>query len=229
MKELTVEAGRPDTITREKLDMLKSLSVDRISINPQTFKQETLDLIGRKHLASQVVNCYKIAKEAGFEQINMDLIIGLPGETLEDVDNTFKQLMDLNPSDVTVHTLAVKRSSAIHENKDRYPLPSDRETLEQLDVARTGLMSQGYKPYYLYRQKNMVGSYENVGYYKGDVPCIYNIEIMEEIVNIIAFGAGAITKMIGKDGKVTRVENVKNADQYMKRIDEMIKRKVDLL
>jgi len=230
VKELTVEAGRPDTITKEKLKVLKEFKVDRISINPQTMHQKTLDIIGRKHSVKQLVDSYYLAKSMGFNRINMDIIIGLPNESKKDIDETIKEILEMDPSEVTVHTLAIKRSSKIHENIDSYKLPNDSETKEMLEVTREALMNQGeYEPYYLYRQKNMVGSYENVGYFKSEKPCIYNIEIMEEVRPIIAFGAGGITKMLTKDGKLKRSENVKNVKDYISRVDTMIERKRKIL
>ena len=225
VKELTVEAGRPDTITEDKLKVLKEFRVNRISINPQTMHQKTLDTIGRKHSVKQLIEAYNLSKSMGFDRVNMDLIIGLPNESLEDVKETINQVIELNPSEITVHTLAIKRSSIILENIEDYKLPNDQETKDMLDITRKELIEDGYKPYYLYRQKNMVGSYENVGYYKSVEPCIYNIEIMEEVRPIIAFGAGGITKIIMDNGKLNRVENVKNVKDYINRIDTMIERK----
>lgn len=230
VKELTVEAGRPDTITKEKLAVLKSFKVDRISINPQTMHQETLDVIGRKHSVKQLIDAYNLAKNMGFDRINMDLIIGLPNESTKDIRETLEEVLKLNPSEVTVHTLAIKRSSKIHENLEDYKLPNDQETKEMLEIARKALMEEGgYEPYYLYRQKNMVGSHENVGYYKSEKPCIYNIEIMEEVRPIIAFGAGGITKILTEEGKLIRSENVKNVKDYIDRVDVMIERKRKVL
>lgn len=230
VKELTVEAGRPDTITCEKLEVLREFNVDRISINPQTMHQKTLDTIGRKHSIDQLKQAYELAVTMGFQRINMDLIIGLPNETIEDVRETINQIIEMNASEVTVHTLAIKRSSILHEDIDKYKLPNDEETKEMLELARDTLIGKGeYKPYYLYRQKNMVGSYENVGYYKSDKPCIYNIEIMEEAIPIVAFGAGGITKLLTTDGKLKRVENVKNAKAYIDRVEDMVVRKTKAL
>lgn len=225
VKELTVEAGRPDTITEDKLNVLKEFSVNRISINPQTMHQQTLDTIGRKHSVKQLIDAYKLSKDMGFDRVNMDLIVGLPNESLADIKETINQVIKLNPSEVTVHTLAIKRSSIILENIEHYKLPDDKETKEMLELTREELLKDGYEPYYLYRQKNMVGSYENVGYYKSVEPCIYNIEIMEEVRPIIAFGAGGISKVLTEEGKLIRVENVKNVKDYISRIDTMIDRK----
>jgi len=225
VKEFTVEAGRPDTITREKLGVMKKYNVGRISINPQTMNQKTLDLIGRRHRVEQVGEVFSIARDIGFKRINMDLIVGLPNEHSEDLIHTLNEVMKLEPSEITIHTLAVKRSSKIHEYSDHYQLPNAKETTELHDLARQGVIGdEKYKPYYLYRQKNMVGSFENIGYYR-DKPCIYNMEIMEEVRTIVALGAGGVTKVVDAQGKIKRIDNVKNVNQYMERIDEMIERK----
>lgn len=225
-REITVEAGRPDTITLEKLLVLKQHGVERISINPQTMHQKTLDIIGRKHTVQQIIEAYKLALSVGIKRINMDLIIGLPGETKDDVMATIQSVCDLNPTEITVHTLAIKRSSIVKAHMEAYQLPSELETNAMVEWSIEYLKSQmGYKPYYLYRQKNMVGSHENIGYFKSDTPCIYNIEIMEEVMPIIALGAGAISKEIDSNGNPIRSENVKNVQNYMDRIDDMIERK----
>jgi len=227
VKELTVEAGRPDTITREKLEILKKYGVDRISINPQSLRQGTLDIIGRRHSIEEFYKAYQLAGEVGFKRINMDLILGLPDENLAIIKETLSIVKELNPSEITVHTLAIKRSSKIHEEMEKYHLPSDEETNDMLKATREALTIDGnYEPYYLYRQKNMVGSHENVGYYRDDEPCIYNIEIMEEVRPIVAFGAGGVSKILHLDHRLTRTENVKNVTAYIERTDEMIQRKI---
>ncbi len=226
--ELTVEAGRPDTITVDKLKVLKVNGVDRISINPQTMNAETLHCIGRDHTVDEIYQGLVSARTIGINRINMDTIIGLPGEREEQVRKTFDELMKIRPSELTVHTLAIKRSSVIHERLEDYPLPDHEETKELLKSTRQVLRENGYKPYYLYRQKNMVGSFENVGYYL-DKPCIYNMEIMEEVISIYGFGAGAITKVVDDQGTVKRIENVKNVKIYLERIEEMVDRKLNYL
>lgn len=229
IREITVEAGRPDTITKDKLMVLKELGVHRISINPQTMHQATLKRIGRDHTVEALIIAKQMAESVGFNRVNMDLILGLPNENLEMVIETLKRVAELNPSEVTVHTLAIKRSSEVHEHKEQYRLPSEKETNAMVEWTMDYLINeQGYKPYYLYRQKNMVVSHENIGYFKGTSPCIYNIEIMEEVVPIIAIGAGAISKEINEVGNPVRSENIKNVKLYMDRIDEMIERKKDV-
>ena len=230
LEEFTVEAGRPDTITTQKLVILKKYNVSRISINPQTMNQNTLDLIGRKHSIEEVKDKYKMAREIGFDNINMDLIVGLPGEKLKDVQNTMYEIKKLRPESITVHTMAIKRASRLKIEEDKYKYVSDTEIKEMIELAYTEAKEIGLSPYYMYRQKNMVGSFENVGYALPGKESIYNIEIIEENQSIIAIGAGAITKLFYKgENKLERIENVKDVKQYVERIDEMINRKKVML
>ncbi len=224
-QEITVEAGRPDTITKEKLEVLKQMGVQRISINPQTMNQETLDLIGRKHSVESIKDAYILAKEVGIERINMDLILGLPNEHMKQIRQTFEAIQGLKPSEVTVHTLAIKNSSRLKEKQEGYSMAQREEMEDILAFSRQVLIEQMHmQPYYLYRQKNMVASYENIGYTSG-FPCLYNMQIIEEAISIYAFGAGSTTKVCQPNGRLERVENVKNVDIYIERIEEMIKRK----
>ena len=225
VKEFTVEAGRPDSVTREKLEAIKKHKVDRISVNPQTMKDETLKIIGRHHTVAQTVEAYQLAREVGFDNINMDLIIGLPGETKADVENTLKELKELAPDSITVHSLAIKRAARLNLFKDTYEEMGLENSAEIMDLTYASCMEQGLLPYYLYRQKNMAGNFENVGYAKADKAGIYNILIMEEKQSIVAAGAGASTKMVYPGGRIERIENVKDVGQYIERIDEMIQRK----
>jgi oxygen-independent coproporphyrinogen-3 oxidase len=226
IEEYTVEAGRPDTITREKLLLLKRYGVDRISINPQTMNQKTLDLIGRKHTPEDIINTYEMAKEIGFKTINMDLIVGLPDETPEDVRNTIEQIKKMAPNNLTVHTMAIKRGSALSDHEEKYSYASSESIEEMISITSQGALEMGLEPYYLYRQKHMVGNFENVGYAKREHECIYNVEIIEEKTNIIALGVGGITKIVTQDGKIiNRIENTKDVAGYISRIDEMIDRK----
>lgn len=227
VKEFTVEAGRPDSVTREKLEAIKKHRVDRISVNPQTMKDETLKIIGRHHSVQQTKDAYRLAREVGFDNINMDLIIGLPGETKEDVAHTLNELKPLAPDSITVHSLAIKRAARLNLFKDTYEEMGLENSAEIMDLTYESCKEQGLLPYYLYRQKNMAGNFENVGYAKPDKAGIYNILIMEEKQSIIAAGAGASTKMVYPDGRIERIENVKDVGQYMERIDEMIQRKKD--
>lgn len=229
--EFTVEAGRPDSITREKLRVLKNNYVTRISINPQTMKQETLDLIGRRHTVQQTIECFQMAREEGMDNINMDLIMGLPNETLEDVKHTMSVIRQLKPDNVTVHSLAIKRAARLNIFKDYYKDMEMINTAEHMEYCAKVCEEMGLEPYYLYRQKSMAGNMENVGYAAPGKAGVYNILIMEEKQTIMALGAGASTKMVrptlNEDGNhlIDRVENVKDVKSYITRIDEMIARK----
>ena len=225
LKEFTVEAGRADSITAEKLAVLKAHGVTRISVNPQTMKEETLKLIGRRHTAAQVREAFHLAREAGFTNINMDMILGLPGETKEDVAATIEELKTLSPDALTVHSLAVKRASRLRDWVDEYGRSMLQNTKETMRIAADGAAAMAMKPYYLYRQKNIAGNFENVGYAREGCYGIYNILIMEEVQTIVALGAGAISKRIFPDGRIERCENVKEVAQYIERIGEMVERK----
>jgi len=230
--EFTVEAGRPDSITKEKLAVLRKYGIDRISINPQTMKQETLDLIGRRHTVEQIKESFAIARELGFDNINMDLILGLPQEDIEDVRNTMEQLKDLGPDNITIHSLAIKRAAKLNIFKDHYKDMQMINTKEHMDLCADYCKDMGLEPYYLYRQKDMAGNMENVGYAKEGKAGVYNILIMEEKQTIMALGAGATTKFVlpelNPDGssRIERVENVKDVKNYLERVDEMIERKI---
>lgn len=229
--EFTVEAGRPDSITKEKLEVLRSHGISRISINPQTMKQETLEIIGRHHTVEQTIQSFLTARELGFDNINMDLIVGLPNENLEDVRHTMEQLEKLQPDNVTVHSLAIKRAARLNMFKEDYTSLKMENTWEHIEVTADYCKRMGLQPYYLYRQKNMAGNFENVGYAKEGKAGIYNILIMEEKQTIVACGAGASTKRVwntpNPDGthRIERCENVKDVALYIERIDEMIERK----
>lgn len=230
VQEFTVEAGRPDSITREKLQVLKNHGVTRISINPQTMKEETLKLIGRRHTVEDVKERFQMAREMGFDNINMDLIIGLPEEGLEDVRTTMEEVKALAPDSVTVHSLAIKRAARLNTMKEVYKDLKITNTQEMIDLTAQYAREMGLEPYYLYRQKNMAGNFENVGYAAPGKACIYNVLIMEEQQTIIGCGAGTTTKrLFPEENRIERVENVKDVEQYISRIDEMIERKRRLL
>ena len=222
--ELTVEAGRPDSITREKLEALKAAGVDRISINPQTMQQKTLDLIGRHHTIEDIFESYKLAREVGFENINMDFIIGLNGETLEDVIDSFTKVKSFAPESITIHSLALKRAARLNTENKREIMDNDL-ILSMINTATDTCADLGLEPYYLYRQKNMAGNLENIGFSKPGKECLYNILIMEEKQTIIACGAGTSSKIVFGDGRIERIENVKDPKLYIERLDEMIMRK----
>lgn len=228
IKEFTVEAGRPDTITREKLEVLKKHGVTRISINPQTMNQASLDRIGRRHSVEDIVDCYQMARDLGFDNINMDLILGLPGETPAMVEETMKKIVDLDPESVTVHTLALKRASDLNINLEDHKndLSNYRNMVEMIDISRKYMDENGYKPYYMYRQKHMMGNLENIGYAKPGYECLYNMQIMEEKQSNYAIGAGAVSKFVYLDeNRIERVDDVKSLEHYLARIDEMIDKK----
>lgn len=235
--EFTVEAGRPDSITREKLRILKEAGVTRISINPQTMKQRTLDLLGRKHSVEQVREVFFQAREAGFDNINMDLIVGLPEEDESDFAGTMKQILDLDPDSVTIHTLVIKRASRmrreqLEQGEQMYPEDMLIPVLQK--YSEDMLRSYGYEPYYMYRQKNKAGTtrntnQENVAYARPGKECLYNIFIMEELETIAALGSGGSTKyVLHEEDRMERIENVKSVDDYISRIGEMIERKKKL-
>ena len=226
MQEFTVEAGRPDSITRDKLKILKKYGVDRISINPQTMRQKTLDLIGRKHTVEQIRECYQMAREEGHDNINMDMILGLSGENLDDVAYTLEEIKAMAPDSLTVHTLALKRAADLTIHKDKYKDYQATQVSDMLQLSTKFTKQNGYEPYYLYRQKNMAENLENTGYARPGKEGIYNILIMEEKQTILALGAGALSKFVfHKENRIERVENVKSIRDYMERIDEMIERK----
>jgi len=228
LKELTFEAGRPDTITKEKLEVLKKYGISRISINPQTAKDETLKLIGRRHTCSDFEKSFKLAREMGFSHINCDVIAGLPEESPEDFENTMKLLESLSPESITIHTMCIKHGSYLDIKYDMYSMTTAETVNKMLNLAEEYMKKNNMHPYYMYRQKNMLGNLENVGYCKDNHECIYNIYIMEEVQSIIALGAGGSTKLV--DGnRIERVFNVKEVSEYIKRIDEMIERKEKLM
>ena len=234
LQEFTIEAGRPDSITREKLEVMRRFPVTRISVNPQTMQQKTLDLVGRKHTVQDVKDIFHAARELGFDNINMDLIMGLPEEDLADVRNTMEILKELDPDNITIHSLAIKRAARLNIFKDRYESMMMVNTQEHMDLCAEYCHKMGLSPYYLYRQKGMAGNMENVGYAKPGKAGVYNVLIMEERQTIVACGAGASTKRVwpqpNADGthRIERCENVKDVGLYMKRIDEMIARKQQL-
>lgn len=226
LQEFTIEAGRPDSITRDKLLAIRDFPVTRISVNPQTMNQETLEIIGRRHTVEQTKEAFCLARELDYNNINMDLIVGLPGEDISMVKNTLEQVRKLDPDSLTVHSLAVKRAARLNMFRDKYQEMTFENNQEIMDLTMRTAYEMEMSPYYLYRQKNMKGNFENVGYAKVDKAGIYNILIMEEKQPIIALGAGGSSKLVFDHGKrIERVENVKDVTSYITRIDEMIERK----
>ena len=237
-REFTVEAGRPDTITHKKLEILKDSGVTRVSINPQSMLPETLKILGRTHTVSQVREAFAMARDVGIDNINMDIIVGLPEEDEVDFYNTLNQVYDLGPDSITVHTLVIKRASRLRrEQIETYGEIRPEDTL--IPVLQKGsydyLKTHGYEPYYMYRQKNAVGStrntnQENVAYARMGKECLYNILMMEELEDVIAFGSGGSSKKhMAGTGRIERIENVKSVDDYISRIEEMKGRKLDAL
>ncbi len=225
-REFTVEAGRPDTITPEKLNALKSRGVTRISINPQTLNDDVLKIIGRRHTTEQTLSAFALARSLGFDNINMDLIAGLPGDTVQSFQSTLDRVIGLAPESITVHTLALKRSARIFQDESK-PFSNDAEAAGQmLDYADARLLQNGYAPYYLYRQSRMVGNLENTGWAKPGYESPYNVYIMDETHTILACGAGASSKI--KDPRSDRLErifNFKYPYEYINRYEEIIIRK----
>lgn len=229
LAEYTVEAGRPDSITKDKLEVLEKHGVTRISINPQTMKQKTLDMIGRRHTTEQTIKAFRLARELGFDNINMDLILGLPGEGIEDVEHTMQSIRALSPDSLTVHSLALKRAARLKMFPEEYEDFSMTNSWEIVDLTARYAREMELLPYYLYRQKNMAGNFENVGYASPGKEGLYNILMMEEKQTILALGAGSITKRVYPEGRIERCENVKDVSQYIERIEEMLERKRVLL
>lgn len=226
LKEITIESGRPDSLSREKLRVMKAYGIDRISINPQSMKQETLQRIGRKHTVEQVKEAFYMAREEGFQDINMDLIAGLPKETPADMEDTLAQIEELRPDSMTVHSLAIKRAAYLNQNREEFPLTPQEEVNQMIETSFASALRMGMEPYYLYRQKNIAGNLENVGYAHPGKAGLYNIMTMGEKQTIVGVGANASTKIvIPGQNRIERVENVKNVKDYLERVDEMIDRK----
>lgn len=234
-REFTVEAGRPDSITEEKLNVIRSAGVERISVNPQTMQDQTLQLVGRSHNADQVRESFWMARQCGFSNINMDLMIGLPGETAAAFGDTLEQIRLLDPDSITVHSLVVKRASRLRECLDAGEMTEQTRAAvmeEMLDAAQEFAGQNDYVPYYMYRQKNSAGyagssGQENIGFARRGKECLYNILMMEEMQSILALGAGASTKIYDREKKqVRRIENVKSVKDYTERIDEMLRKKM---
>ncbi len=226
LKEFTVEAGRPDTITEDKLMVLKKCGVDRISINPQTMNDEVLKNIGRAHTAEQTVDVFRLSRRIGFDNINMDIIAGLPGDTVESFKNTLNRIAELDPDSVTVHSLSMKRSSRMNVNGDFPEIEIGKTADEMVMYARKFLTSRGVVPYYMYRQSKTVGNLENIGYSKKGKECLYNVFIMDETHTILGCGASAVTKMREPNGDyIERVFNFKYPYEYIDRFDIILERK----
>ncbi len=230
VREMTVEAGRPDTITPEKLEVMKKWKVDRISINPQSFTQETLVAIGRHHTVEETIEKYRLAMQMGLTNINMDLIIGLPNEGVAEWEHSLAEVARLMPTSLTVHTLSFKRASEMTRNRDRYRVASRDEIRQMMQMATEWTKAKGYTPYYLYRQKNILGNLENVGYSLAGQESIYNIMIMEEVQTILGLGCGAVSKLIAPESdRLTRFPNPKDPKTYNDTYKQLVDAKIKAL
>ncbi len=221
-REYTVEAGRADTITAEKLAVIRQYQATRISVNPQTLQDSVLEAIGRRHTAQQAIDAFRLAREMGFDDINMDLIAGLPTDTYEGFADTLQRVLDLAPDSITVHTLTIKRAADLYRAD---PVLQAAETARMTALSARLLPEHGYAPYYLYRQKNTVGNLENVGYAKPGKENLYNILIMDETQTILGAGCGASTKLVEPCGRITRVCNYKFPYEYIRQFDRMMEKK----
>jgi oxygen-independent coproporphyrinogen III oxidase len=239
VRELTVEAGRPDTITEDKIEVMKKWRTDRISINPQSFTQATLDAIGRHHTVTETLDKFKLARELGMNNINMDLIIGLPNEGMDEFQQTLDRTAELLPESLTVHTLSFKRASRMTKNKEDYEVAERDEVTEMIQAASAWTEEHGYEPYYMYRQKNILGNQENVGYSLEGYESLYNILMMEERQTIIGLGCGAVSKILfpkvergegeAYEQRIERFPNPKEPSVYNQAYKEYIDKKIKLL
>ena len=228
--EFTVEAGRPDSMTESKLRTMKRLGVTRVSVNPQTMQQKTLKRIGRQHTPEDAVRMFRMLRKAGIPEINMDLILGLPGETAEDVEDTIQKVLALAPDDITLHALALKRGSRLKMNLEDYELPSDAETRRMSEVAMRYIRESGMEPYYLYRQGYMSGQLENIGCCRKGAEGMYNIQIMEEHQTILGMGGAATSKVVDfRAGRLKSTFHAKDLVTYLRDIDYYIEKRNRLL
>jgi len=227
IKEITYEAGRPDTITESNLKILKKYGVNRISINPQTMVDETLKKIGRLHNSEAIEHVFNLAREIGFDNINMDIILGLQDEDVSSVRHTLSRIIDLNPDSITMHTLSIKKASTLHQNIDYEELERQEHNIHQMvEVVYECMNNMNFIPYYLYRQKNILGGFENVGFSKPGKESWYNIVIMEELQNILAFGSGSVSRFVyTQENRIEKVANIKNLEEYINRTQDMVNRK----
>jgi oxygen-independent coproporphyrinogen-3 oxidase len=224
--EFTVEGGRPDTLNEEKLQLIAQNGADRMSINPQTMIDSVLRASARPHSAADVLRAYKEAESAGFKGINMDLIAGLPGDTPEGFRHSLDTVASLRPANITVHTLALKKDADLFQRREN--LPSAADVTQMVEYATHTLRALGYKPYYLYRQKYMSGSFENVGWSRDGLDCLYNIYMMEEVHSIVSVGGGSISKVNLPDGKLVRFPNPKFPERYIEMIDSVLEKKKEM-
>ena len=225
VREYSVEAGRPDTIDEEKLRVIKGLGAQRVSVNPQTLNDDVLRVIGRKHSGEDAVRAFELARKVGFNNINTDLIAGLPTESADSFRNTLERMIELDPESITVHALTIKRAADLFESGSAN---SDNPAAEMVDHSIERLMKAGYLPYYMYRQKNTVDNLENVGYAKPGFESYYNIFIMDETQTILGAGCAASTKLVYPGGKISRIHNYKFPYEYIKRFEQLIEKKSEV-
>jgi len=227
LKEFTVEAGRPDTIDKHKLSVLKESGVDRISVNPQTFNNKTLEIVRRGHTSEDVHKVWEMVRQYGFNSVNMDLIVGLPGENISEMELTMENVYKIKPDNLTVHTLALKKNSEMRKSSVLKMLPDENSVAHMIKIAEKGAVLLGMEPYYMYRQKYMLGNMENIGYAKAGKACIYNMRMMNDLQTVIAFGAGVMTKFVSlEDNRILRAANYKNSKDYIDSPLEMAERKM---
>ena len=232
VKEVTVEAGRPDTITERKLLALRNAGVSRICINPQTLSDATLLRVGRKHTAADFVSAFEMAKKLGFSVINTDLIAGLPGESADEFCSSLKRIIELSPENITVHSLSKKRRANLSREEVLREEGQELEKMEKmLSYAQQNLLDNGYFPYYLYKQKDTIGGHENVGYQRDGTPCIYNVAMMSDQRSVLSFGSGGMSKRVffedgGKNIRIERCPCVKEPTQYIREVEKMAERKI---
>jgi oxygen-independent coproporphyrinogen-3 oxidase len=224
--EFTVEGDRPDTLNAEKLRAIHNHGANRMSINPQTMEDHVLRACGRPHKAEDVIRAYREAEDAGFEAINMDLIAGLPQDSIDGFKRSLDSVVALNPSNITVHTLALKKGADLFEK--RVALPTAEDVTEMVAYAGNVLNFHAYKPYYLYRQKYMSGSFENVGWSRDNLDCLYNIYMMEEVHTILSLGGGGMNKVNFPDGSLQRFHNPKFPEQYIEMIGDVLRQKEEM-
>lgn len=226
LREYTVEAGRPDTVTKEKFDALKSAGVSRISINPQTFNDDVLKVIGRRHTSAQTIDAFNLARSCGFDNINMDFIAGLPQDDLDSFVNSIDKAVDMGAESITIHTLALKSAAYMATRESAFDVTDKIMTSNMVQYSAKKLTESGYYPYYMYRQSKSVGNLENVGWCKDGLDCLYNVFMMDETHTVFSVGAGAVIKLKDqKTGKIERIYNYKYPYEYVDGFDDIIKRK----
>ncbi|MEA3422633.1 MAG: coproporphyrinogen dehydrogenase HemZ [Bacillota bacterium] len=229
LNEYTIEAGRPDTITYEKLETIKKYGITRICLNPQSMNNKVLEKIGRNHTREDILNAYEMVEEFNFDSVNMDLIVGLPEDTTESLKATVDEVISMKPENITVHTLAIKKASHIKNNQGEYNLAKSDEIHKMLLYVKKKMDENGYGPYYLYRQKNILGNFENIGYALKGKESIYNMRIIEERHNILALGVGGVSKKIIDYDYFIRIPNFRSVEDYIGRFDEIIDKKKKFL